>query len=208
MTHDAGAPEPHEPLPRSLRWLASEILLGSLIALLSVFTAFASYQGSMADSEQNKHEIEGMQVLNNANAEYLMANQDIIQDYTYFDSWYLHQEDPDLAEYYTSSFSEALIASIDHPEGPFDAAYYEEVYAYPSSLFGEAGASFSVASEQDERGDRLQLVVMVTAVGLALAAWASLVGERSHMRLLFGALAIVALVLGVVAYFTIPPVSA
>jgi hypothetical protein len=93
------APETSRP-PRYLRWPGFEITLGSLIALLSVFTALSSYQGSMADSDQNKGEIEGMQVLNDANAEYLTANQEIIQDYTYFDSWYLHQDNPDLAEYY------------------------------------------------------------------------------------------------------------
>lgn len=64
-------------------FLANEIFLGTLIALLSVFTAIASYQGAMADSEQNKYEILGMQALNDGNAEYLTANQEINQDYAY-----------------------------------------------------------------------------------------------------------------------------
>ncbi len=201
------APTPRRPL-RYLRWLGSEITLGSLIALLSVFTALSSYQGSMADSDQNKGEIEGMQVLNDANAEYLTANQEIIQDYTYFDSWYLHQDDPDLADYYQESFSPALLAALDRSaDDPFDDAYYEEMYAYPNELFDEADTLFGVAQEHDERGDRLQLVMMMTAVGLAFAAWASLLGKESHLRLLFAALSIVALVLGVVTYFTIPAVS-
>ena len=195
-------------VPRYLRWLGSEIILGSLIALLSVFTALASYQGSMADSDQNKGEVEGMQVLNAANAEYLTANQEIIQDYTYFASWYLHQDAPEVAEYYQDSFSPALLAALDRsPEEPFDDAYYEEMYAYPNELFDEADTSFSVAQEHDERGDRLQLVVMMTAVGLAFAAWASLLGRDSGMRVLFAVLAIVALALGLASYFTIPPVS-
>lgn len=193
---------------RFFRWLGSEITLGSLIALLSVFTALSSYQGSMADSDQNKGEVEGMQVLNDANAEYLTANQEIIQDYTYFDSWYLHQDDPDLAEYYQDSFSPALLSALDRSaDDPFDDAYYEEMYAYPNELFDEADTLFGVAQEHDERGDKLQLVVMMTAVGLAFAAWASLLGRESHLRLLFAALAIVALALGVATYFTIPGVS-
>ena len=56
-------------------FLSNEIFLGTLIALLSIFTAVASYQGAMADSEQNKYEILGMQALNDGNAEYLSANQ-------------------------------------------------------------------------------------------------------------------------------------
>ncbi len=201
------APAKRSPL-RFFRWLGSEITLGSLIALLSVFTALSSYQGSMADSDQNKGEVEGMQVLNDANAEYLTANQEIIQDYTYFDSWYLHQDDPDLAEYYLDSFSPALLSALDRSaDDPFDDAYYEEMYAYPNELFDEADTLFGVAQEHDERGDRLQLVVMMTAVGLAFAAWASLLGKESHLRLLFAALAIVALALGAATYFTIPGVS-
>ena len=35
-------------------FLGNEIFLGTLIALLSIFTAISSYQGAMADSEQNK----------------------------------------------------------------------------------------------------------------------------------------------------------
>ena len=201
------APAKRSPL-RFFRWLGSEITLGSLIAVLSVFTALSSYQGSMADSDQNKGEVEGMQVLNDANAEYLTANQEIIQDYTYFDSWYLNQDDPDLAEYYVENFSPALLAALDRSaDDPFDDAYYEEMYAYPNELFDEADTLFGVAQEHDERGDKLQLVVMTTAVGLAFAAWASLLGRENHLRLLFAALAIVALALGVATYFTIPAVS-
>ena len=38
---------------KSLRFLGNEIILGTLIALLSVFTAVASLQGSVADGKQN-----------------------------------------------------------------------------------------------------------------------------------------------------------
>lgn len=193
---------------RFFKWLGFEITLGTLIAVLSVFTALSSYQGSMADSDQNKGEVEGMQVLNDANAEYLTANQEIIQDYTNFDSWYLNQDDPDLADYYQGNFSPALLTALGRSaEEPFDDPYYDEMYAYPNGLFDEADALFGVAQEHDEKGDRLQLVVMITAVGLAFAAWASLLNRDSRIRLLFAALAIVALGLGAYSYFTIPPVS-
>ncbi len=39
-----------------LRWIGYEILPGSMIALSSVFTGIASYQGSMSDSDQNKYQ--------------------------------------------------------------------------------------------------------------------------------------------------------
>ena len=60
---------------------ASEVFLGAMITILSVLTATVSYVGAMSDSEQNKYEVLGMQQLNDGNAEYLRANQDITQDY-------------------------------------------------------------------------------------------------------------------------------
>src|SRR5512145_2201355 len=99
-------------------FLSNEVFLGTMIALLSVFTAVTSYQGAMADSEQNKYEIKGMQSLNDGNAEYLRGNQDITQDYNYFDNWYLSvDERPEIAEYYKSNFSEQLTAAYErNPE--------------------------------------------------------------------------------------------
>lgn len=56
------------------KFLVNEIFLGTMIAIPSVFTAYVSYAGAIADSEQNKYEILGMQQLNDGNAEYLRAN--------------------------------------------------------------------------------------------------------------------------------------
>jgi len=41
--------------------------------------------------------------------------------------------------------------------------------------------------------------MMIMALGLAFAAWASLLKEESRMRLLFAALAVITLVFGVIA---------
>jgi len=190
------------------RFLGNEILLGTLIALLSVFTAVASYQGAMADSEQNKFEILGMQSLNDGNAEYLTANQEIIQDYTYFDNWYLNvDERPDIAEYYQSSFSQPLIdAMARNPDVVFDDQYYNEMYALPTELFDESDVNFELGSQWDERGDQLQLVMLLMALGLAFAAWAALLREESNLRLVFAALALITLAFGLMTYMQVPVV--
>jgi hypothetical protein len=39
-----------------LRFLSNEFFLGTLITILSIFTAVASYQGGMADPKQNEFE--------------------------------------------------------------------------------------------------------------------------------------------------------
>jgi hypothetical protein len=191
-----------------LRFLGNEIVLGTLIAVLSIFTAVASYQGSVADGNQNELEILGMANLNDGNAEYLRANQDITQDYNYFDNWYLNvDERPDVAEYYQASFSQALVNAMERdPETIWDEQYYTDIYADADAYFAESDAAFANAGEWNERGDKLQLVLMIVALGLAFAAWASLLKEESNMRLLFAFLAAVTLVIGVIAYAGVPAV--
>jgi hypothetical protein len=183
-------------------FLGNEIFLGTLIALLSVFTAVASYQGAMADSEQNKYEILGMQALNDGNAEYLRTNQDITQDYNYFDNWYLNSEErPEIADYYQGNFSDQLTAAVERdPETVWDEQYYTEMYAESDQYFEDADTNFGLGSQYDERGDQLQLVMLVMALGLAFAAWASLLGAESNMRLMFALFGLITFVAGLYIY--------
>jgi hypothetical protein len=192
---------------KSLGFLAGEIFLGTLIALLSVATAFASYLGGTADSKQNENEIRGMAALNDGNAEYLRTNQDITQDYNYFDNWYLNvDERPEIAEYYEGNFSEALVAAIERdPDAIWDDQYYAEMYAESDGYFEDSDVAFGVASQYDERGDQLQLVMLVMALGLAFAAWASLMDKDSNMRVLFAIFGLVAFAAGLLIYFTMVP---
>jgi hypothetical protein len=191
-----------------LRFLGNEILLGTLIAFLTVLTAVSSYQGALADGQQNDFETLGMKNLNDGNAEYLRVNQDITQDYNYFDNWYLNvDERPDVAEYYQSNFSQALLDAMKRdPDAVWDDQYYEAVYTDANAYFDESDANFEKAGEWNERGDRLQLVLMIMALGLAFAAWASLLKEESNLRLLFSAFAIITLVAGVITYLGVPTV--
>ena len=193
-----------------LSFLGKEVVLGTLIALLSIFTTLASLQGSMADGKQNEYEILGMKSLNDGNAEYLRANQDITQDYNYFDNWYLNlDERPDVAEYYQGSFSQALIDAMDRdPDTVWDDQYYNDVYADADAFFDDSDVNFETAGEWNNRGDGLQIVLSVMALGLAFAAWASLLKEDSNMRLLFALFAVIALVIGVIKYLGLPVITA
>jgi hypothetical protein len=190
-----------------LRVLGNEIILGTLIAVLSVFTALASYQGSMADSEQNKYEILGMQQLNDGNASYLEANQFIVYDFTMFDGRYT-TDDEAKAAYYEESYSEQLTASIEaNPDDPFNEEYYNAMYADAYSLWDESDTNFELAGQWDERGDKLQLVMLFMALGLAFAAWASLLKEESNLRPLFALASIIVFVLGLLQYLAVPVIG-
>lgn len=191
-----------------LRVLGNEIILGTLIAVLSVFTAVTSWQGSVADGKQNEFELLGVTSLNDGNAEYLRANQDITQDYNYFDNWYLNvDEKPDAAEYYQFNFSQALQDAVErNPDAVWDDQYYDEMYADANAYFDESDANFAKAGEWNDRGDGLQVVLMIVALGLAFAAWASLLKEESNMRVLFALFALLTLAIGIIQYLAIPTV--
>lgn len=193
---------------KSLRFLGNEILLGTLIAVLSVFTAVASYQGSIADSKQNENEVKGMQSLNDGNAEYLSANQFIVYDYSMYDGWYT-ADTADKEEYYQTSYSPELQESIAaNADNPFSEAYYDAMYASANDYWAESDAAFEAAGQWDNRGDGLQLVMLIMALGLAFAAWASLLSSESNMRLLFSALAVTMLVFGLISYLGVPTIAA
>jgi hypothetical protein len=193
---------------KSLRFLGNEVVLGTLIAVLSVFTAVASFQGSLADSKQNENEVKGMQSLNDGNAEYISANQFIVYDYTMYDGWYT-ADTADKEEYYQTSYSAELQESIAaNPDDPFSEVYYDSMLASANALWTESDTAFETASQWDNRGDGLQLVVLLMALGLAFAAWASLLKEESNMRLLFSALAVIMLVFGVISYLNVPVLAA
>jgi len=194
-----------------LRILGSEIVLGTLIALLSVGVAYGSYQGSMADSDQNKNEIEGMKSLNDGNTVFLTANQTLTQDYAYYDNWYTNLDsNPDLSAYYLELMSDELatLAQKDTMDQAEWAAYEEGIFADSYVYFDRSEAFFKLAGAWDEKGDQLQLVVLFMALGLTFAAWASLLKEESNLRPLFAIFAIAMLVAALATYFSMPAIPA
>lgn len=178
--------------------VGSEVALGTLIALLSILTAFASYQSSLAGNEENDANVEGQAILADSNAEYLRANQLLVYDYTMFDGFFIADgEDEFRAEYYRANFSEALSSTYEaDPENPFTDAYYEEVFADADSSYAAATERFEDAQIAGKKSNDLQQSMLIMAVGLSFSAWASLLPNKSQMRLLFAILATVALVVG------------
>jgi hypothetical protein len=177
-----------------------------MIALLSVFTAITSYQGAMADSKQNEYEILGMKELNDGNVFYLEANQNWLQDDNNYDNWYVNVDtNPEIAAYYEGNFSEALVTALEADQYP--ELYEEQLYADAYAYFDSSESNFSLAGQYDEKGDQLQLVMLIMALGLALSAWASLLGPESNMRLAFSLFGIIAFLAALFIYiFQVPAV--
>jgi len=188
--------------------LASELVLGAMVVCLSLMTAFSGYDGAMADSKQNEFEIKAQRKLTDATAEYLTANQLIVYDYQLFDGAYTADDEEKVA-YYEESYSPALIEAIAAtPNDPFSPAYYDAVYTEANIMFDESDNLYAVAAQFDERGDALQLVLLVSALGLALVAWASLLSEGSRVRVMFAIVGIVTFVYTIILYASAPVVIA
>jgi len=169
------------------------------VVLLSVFTATAAYQGALADSAESDFNVEAQKVLSLSNTEFLRATQDIIQDYTMYDGFYLNADtNPEAADYYSGNFSPDLQASLERPEGPFDDEYYDNIYLDADSTYDEAVLNFDKAQAAGDKADRYQLTILVLAVGLSLAAWASLADQQNMMRVVFGILAAIIMIFGLV----------
>jgi len=183
----------------AFEFLASDVFLGTLVAILSVFTAFAAYQGSMQDSKESDNNVEGQQVLSLSNTEFLRANQDIIQDYTMYDGWWINDGVNEVnADYYRENFSEYLTASMEREEGPFDDQYYDEMYADADGSFDEAMALFDEAQAAGDKADRYQLILMIFAVGLSMGAWASLLASENGIRKFFSLFSVILFIFGLV----------
>jgi hypothetical protein len=196
-------------MKKVVSFLGNEILLGMLITVLSIFTAISSYQGALADGNQNDAEIKGMQALNDGNAEYLTENQNISQDYNYYDNWYINQDtNLEAAEYYQFNFSQPLQDAIARdPNAVWDDQYYTEMAATSTEYFSDSEANFLLAADWNARGDWLQLVLTIMAIGLAFAGWASINKEESNLRAFFSLLSVIALVIGLIYFFSTPVVA-
>lgn len=183
------------------KFIRSEWVLGILVAFLSILIAAAAYQSSLFDSKESDMNVEGQKQLTESNSLYLEANQFVIYDYQMYDGWYINDgANDELAQYYMDSFSENLSASMDREEGPFDDQYYTEMYTDAETTYDASMTAFDDANTAGNKADSLQLVVLIFAVGLALAAYGSMLDEEKKLRFFFALLSVVALAFGAVIY--------
>jgi tetratricopeptide (TPR) repeat protein len=182
--------------------ISSELVLGTLVALLSVLVALGAYQGSLADAKETDANVGGQKQITEANGLYLEANQFIIYDYSMYDGWYLNTgKNEELAQYYYDSFSESLQTSMEvNKDDPFTDQYYAEMYTEADNTYDAALTFFDQAEAASNRAIRMQLVVLIFAVGLALAAYGSLLPPDKAIRIIFTIGSLGTLVAGLISY--------
>lgn len=180
-----------------MKRLGSNLTLGLLVTILSVFTALANYSTYVVGDKASDYKREGDRYLADSNTEYISASQFIIVDYTMYDNYYVNFNVDDFnTEYYQSQFSDSLKASVDR-NSPFDDQYYEEMYANANAQFAAAFEQFDLASVASARESGYQLAMLIAAVGLAFAAYASLLAEDNRLRGVFALMSLVMLALGI-----------
>lgn len=191
--------------------LSSDVILGILISILAIGTATASYISAMSDSDQTKYNVLGMTTVTSANADALSVNQEIGQDYSYYDSFYLNQDKPDIADYYKYNFSEELNAGLQRSAAdtnadadPFDDQYYTEKYSASNKEFEVAKKSLKLAEDFNTRGDEFQLIVLIGSIGLAFGAFAAILPDGRKLRLAFTVLSVIILIYGVFNWVKAP----
>ena len=182
--------------PDRIKWLGSNLTLGLLVTVMSIFTAVANYATYVVGGNASGYEAEGDRLLSNANTSYISASQFVIVDYTMYDNYYTNVDvNDDVADYYKSLFSNPLNASLDRT--PFDQQYFDEMYADADAQFDEAFAKFDLANAASEREAAYQLAMLVAAVGLAFAAYASLLDEANRLRRVFALMSLLMMVLSI-----------
>jgi hypothetical protein len=178
-------------------WLISDAVLGTLVVLFTVATAFAAYRASIADIEGDDLDVNAQNNLLLGTTTYLEANMQFMQDMSAYNAYLFSQEDDaEAAAAFLAQGSSFMQDGLARENGPFDEAY-------ESLLYGEALTLFDESRDLQEQGDnadslswRFQEAAFMLAIGLAITAWASLFDTRPKLRLIFTLLALPFLVLG------------
>lgn len=188
-----------------LKWLTLNTVLSCLIATLSIVAAFAAYRAAIVDSTSTDNYFLAQSYLNDSNALYLEQGQDIIYDFSAFDAYVAHDilGNSELSDYYYDQLSDELLEGMDREEGPFDQVYYDAMYAEAHDTLAFGKETFGKAAHDSNRAVAYQLTVLIMAVGLSFAAWASLAEKQKQTRFMFTMLSVATLAIGLGQMLTI-----
>ncbi|HXD12263.1 MAG TPA: hypothetical protein VN653_19490 [Anaerolineales bacterium] len=196
MTADSARPD-------RTKWLGSNLMLGFLVTALSIFTAVTNYATYRVGNTASDYQTQGDRLLASSNTGYIQATQYIIVDYTMYDGYYINNDkDPNASDYYQSNFSDELKASVARND-PFDKAYYDAMYEDSNQQFVDAFAKYDQSDAESSREAGYQLTMLSAAVGLAFAAYASLLDETNRLRRIFALMSLILLILSVGQFFAV-----
>ncbi len=180
-------------------WILSDWFLGALIVILSAATAFAAFQSAVTGINGDDLDTDSQKTLILATTSFLSANTEFLVDIQAYDSYKLlaNQNSEEAVEFLARA-SPALIAGLERAEGPFDEIYEANLFDDSLDLFDQVEKLEEEANLADDALRINELAGLIFAVGLASTAWASLLGPRRKIRLIFVTVALICLVGGIV----------
>jgi hypothetical protein len=177
-----------------------EPLLGAMVAIFGLLTAYAAYQAGIYGGNSAEAYFVALGDLTDANAEYAYRDQTATQDANLVLEWDIQNEQgasEELLDIILSNMSPMGLAALDRSDD-LDNQYYEELYGWANALVENSDAAFKAAQDWDSQGDAYELLVLILALGLGFSGWASLMSSQSWTRYVFAMLGVIALVVSIV----------
>jgi hypothetical protein len=180
-----------------------EPALGAMVAIFGILTAYAAWQAGVLGGDSAEQYFIGLSDLSEANSYYASGDQEYVQDNSLFIQLEIQDqllEDADytaIEDVLTPYFSEA--ANLAMEKGDWDEDIYAaEIYHDANILFENSAEAFIAAQELDALGDSYELLVLLLALGLGFAAWASLMRADGWTRYIFGGMGAILLVISII----------
>jgi hypothetical protein len=198
---DDDASSGEEPRGEREGWSVLELAAAILLGIAGLLTAYATYQGALADGNSLESYTQSTTLNAEANGFFndgvsiFNADQALFLEYQIL----VEQGDPDTAGVIRDNLWDPRLvvaweAWLEFPEGvgpatPLDTdAYVVEQFQAADELFAEAAAAFDAGSVANKQGDQFELASVYFAVALFFAGIATLFkGVRLQIALLIGA---------------------
>jgi hypothetical protein len=206
----------------------TEVIIAVLLGIVSIATAYASFQSSLYGGQQAQAYTVGTNLSTEAESQYLEANQQYVQDSQLWQTLTelrldIANPDPAIAEaaqikydtVYFQSVSEDFGAAIERADAENEANpdFYvdpSDDEDYQNTLFGAYGdtkekAEKTIASgdEANAFGDKLTLATVIMAVSLFLLGIAAVV-TAFRIKLIMGGVGVAIFIVAVVIAATVP----
>lgn len=192
-------PSGTSPTPQDKQARAEKPLNGLLAALVTIYgclTALVVFAASRADGFYYDNVFVSQSQLNDASELSIEAHIGVLHDFDVLEQMQTLEfsgADPEVIEFLYGQLSAEAQASLER-SGEIDEIYGEEAYAAASLERELATRSFDLAAQWSDRASMYEALATALAVGLAFAAWASLLERTNAVRWMFTILATLMLV--------------
>jgi hypothetical protein len=189
-------------------WMTSQIMLSSLIVVLSLFTAYVSYERALASSAQLRQNTAGLRELMLGTSAETMANANFQNDLSNYSDAESATDDIQKTKYevrYSEELQNAITKNVDDP---FSDEYFQEVFAESEQHRDESKVFFNTADGYSKRGNALQQIILIITLGMGFVGWTSVIkNERQLIRIVFITFAFLTLTYGIYLFTQVPIVQ-